>query len=270
MSSRLSAVVLAMVLTVLAGCGTPGTTGAGPGAASGSSPSPPALPTLVPISQSCRTATVPAGIEQRPLLADGRVILNTAWLGSGETVAVLLHQTDGDGLCGFLFYAEHLAKAGVRVALLDLCGYGQSACGDAPVSTDPVAQVRLVTEAARSAGARRVVLVGASMGGSLAVTAAAAVRADALVDLSGPAQFDRSDVSSDAPTVTMPALIAFGRTDPADLAAVRRALPTMPTKDKTLLVFKAGHGYDLLRDVYSGELTPLADRVARFVSEPGK
>jgi dienelactone hydrolase len=193
-------------------------------------------------------------------------LINTGWLGSGETAAVLLHQTDGYGLCGFLFYADYLAKRGVRAVGMDLCGYGQTFCAG-PLADDPAGQVKLVTDAVRADGATRVVLVGASMGGSISLTAAKAVEADAIVDLSGPAEFEQSALAHDAANVTMPALFAFSGTDESDLKAVRKALPRMPSKKKQLLTYKTGHGYELLRDPITLAMTPLAKRVLRWVAE---
>lgn len=259
-------VVAAVAALTLAGCG-PGQVDApaGPSAASTSAPGAPPSPT--PVAQYCGDA-VPRSLKQRQLTTTDGAALNTAWLGSGKTVAVLLHQTDGDGMCGFLFYADFLARKGIRVALVDLCGYGQSHCDGRPLDADPAAQIKLVTDAARAEGANRVVLVGASMGGSVAVTAAQAARPDAIVDLSGPADFDRFSISEDAKHITMPALFAFAHLDEPDLVAVRQQLPAMPTTRKVFLTYNTGHGYDLLRDLGSGDPTPLADRVARWVSVP--
>jgi pimeloyl-ACP methyl ester carboxylesterase len=97
---------------------------------------------------------------------------------------VLLHQGGGDGLCGFLFCADFLAKQGIRVALLDMCNNGQSYCVNRPIADDPAAQVKLIVDVARADGAQRVVLVGASVGASVAVTAAGATKRDAIVILS--------------------------------------------------------------------------------------
>lgn len=248
----------AVLLGALAGC-----VGGQPGPATSAAASP-AVPPTVSVAEFCG-GSVPARLEQQVLKAPDGIALNTAWLGSGSTTAVLLHQTDGNGICGFLFYAEFLARKGIRVAVVDLCGYGQSNCTGRPLADDPVGQVKLVASAARAGGAKRVVLVGASMGGSLAVTAAQATQADAIVDLSGPAEFGSSSIAADAPNVTMPALIAFSRQDQEDLLAVRKQLPAMPTRSKVFLVLDDGHGYDLLRDLLSGELTPLASRVAAWV-----
>jgi dienelactone hydrolase len=223
-----------------------------------------AVPTPIPIDQGC-TGEVPSGVEQRSLLAADGSVINTGWLGSGDTTAVLLHQTDGYGLCGFLFFADYLAARGVRVVAMDLCGYGQSFCVGRPLENDPAGQVKVVSDAVRADGAARVVLVGASMGGSVSLTAAKVVDADVIVDLSGPAEFGTSSVTADAGNVTMPALFAFSNTDRSDLEAVRKALPSMPSKRKEFLTYEVGHGYELLRDPVSLELTPLAERVLGWV-----
>ena len=117
----------------------------------------------------------------------GRVPAVTA--GSGSTVAVLLHQTDGNGLCGWLAYAADLvAQPGVQVLAIDLCGYGEAKCRGDRRGTRQVDAVDVaVREAHTRLGATRVVVVGASMGGSVALmTAATNPDVDAAVDLSGP------------------------------------------------------------------------------------
>jgi pimeloyl-ACP methyl ester carboxylesterase len=167
-------------------------------------------PSMTPPQQHCTGVQVPSGVEQRPLTAPDGSVINTVRLGSGTTAAVLLHQTDGNGLCGMLFYAGYLADHGIRSVAIDLCGYSQSFC-QVSSQEDPIGQVKLVSDALRAAGARRITLVGASMGGSLAVAAAAPTEADAVADLSGPARFNSLDIKTNAPTVTMPILIAFGK-----------------------------------------------------------
>jgi dienelactone hydrolase len=219
----------------------------------------------VSIEEFCRGRSIPAGITQRQLQAAGGVSLNSAWLGSGKTVAVLLHEADGSGMCGFLFYADFLAKQGIRVVLIDLCNHGQSSCLNQPIADDPSAQVQLAVDAARAEGAERIVLVGASLGASVAVTAAGTAKPDSIVVLSSSAQEEHSDIKADAPNVTMPALFAFSHGDQADLDAVRNQLKYMPTKKKEFLIFDSGHGYTLLHDVMTEEYTALATKVAKWI-----
>ena len=126
--------------------------------------------------------------------------------------------------------------------------------------------MKLATDALRAAGARRITLVGASMGGSLAVAAAAPTKVDAVIDLSGLARFNSSDIRANAPSVTMPILIAFGKaTDPDDLAAVRAQLPAMPTRRKQLVVLGQGHGVELLRETDTTKPSTLAGKVLSWV-----
>ena len=167
-------------------------------------------------------------------------------------------------MCGFLFYGTYLAKHGVHVVLMDFCDYVQSACGDAPPQLP--AQVEAVARAVRDQRAKRIVLVGASLGGSVAVAAAKRTKADAIVDLSGPADFGTLSITDNARSVTMPALFAYSNTDRSDLDQVRRNLKRMPSKNKIFLSYPGGHGYELLQDQNTGELSPLADRVQRFVA----
>jgi esterase/lipase len=51
--------------------------------------------------------------------------------------------------------------------------------------------VKLIVDTARADGAKRVVLVGTSLGGALAVAAAGVAKPDAIVDLSGGAKEER-------------------------------------------------------------------------------
>lgn len=115
---------------------------------------------------------------------------------------------------------------------------------------DTRAQLTQLVGQARTATGKdevdRLVLVGASMGGSVAAHAGATVEADAVVDLSGPVEFGDADLSTDASTLTMPTLFAFTPTDSADLATVRTLLPKLPAKQKKLISADSGHGYDLL------------------------
>ena len=222
---------------------------------------------MTPPAQYCTGVHVPEGLEHQVLTAPDGSMINTAWLGSGSTAAVLLHQTDNNGLCGFLSYAGFLADQQVRVVAIDMCGYSQSFC-QLDSLNDPSLQIKLVSDLLREEGAERITLVGASMGGSVAVTAGAKVQADAIVDLSGPADFNTSHISTDAPTVTMPALIAFGETtDPADLAAVKAEFDAMPTTTKKLVTVDSGHGLELLHKQDSEELTPLAHQVLTWIRE---
>lgn len=180
-------------------------------------------------------------------LAVGGSTLAAAEAGSGPNVAVFLHQTTDTGMCGWARKgaATMVQDAGIRAILLDFCGHGRSRCTP-ELEADWTAQVRAAVDHARATGASRVTLVGSSLGGSVAVRTAAAVGADALVDVSGPATLGTRTVADDAPGITMPALFVFSPDDAASLAAVKAALPSMPTTRKEVHEVSQGHGYAIV------------------------
>ena len=110
--------------------------------------------------------------------------LGVVTVGSGPTVAVLLHQTDRVASCGWWRFANRLAAQGVRAVLLDFCDYGV-----VDVRHRLGRRLRRPGRAHRGpaarTGASRVTVVGASLGGTVAAVSAAAARPDAVVDLSG-------------------------------------------------------------------------------------
>jgi hypothetical protein len=82
-------VVLVVVLLGLVGCSAGGLSAESPSASM-------SAPSMAPPQQYCTGVQVPSGVEQRPLTAADGSGINTVWLGSGSTAALLLHQTDGN------------------------------------------------------------------------------------------------------------------------------------------------------------------------------
>lgn len=265
--------LVAVLLVVGAACG-----GRSPGAA---------RPPLVGPSASSSPSSAPwsalPGLgrcgPQPPELADQRFrrttlraparTLPAVITGHGRTVVVLVHQTDGGGLCGWLSFAARIAAVPGQTALaFDLCGYGDATCGDGnSAATRQVEQVRLAIDAAeRRLHARRIVLVGASMGGSLTVLAAARdPRVDAAVDLSGPDEWRDVRVSRHAADVRVPLLVAMADDEGADAVAAARATAAAAAPGSAFVGADAGHGYDLLQD-RSGASTPVAERVLEWIA----
>ena len=177
------------------------------------------------------------------LKAKGMTIVG-ATIGSGTDAAVLLHQHGGDGICGGAPLAESLAKYGSMVVLIDLCGYGKSRCAN---PKDWRQMVALPVAWARDHGAQRVTLVGASAGGSIATNVAASVKADGVVDLSGPIAWQgKANLRADARTLTMPALFAYADVpDKPAKETVAGLLDAVPAGEKRLVTQDFGHGWDL-------------------------
>jgi pimeloyl-ACP methyl ester carboxylesterase len=202
------------------------------------------------------------------LKAPGGAVLTAFDVGRGATAAVFLHQTTGGGFCGWWPYGSWLAESGgVRAVGLDLCGYGTSRCSEA-LQDDPVRQVKVVVDWLRGHGADRVVVVGASLGGSVALDAAAALDVDAVVDLSGPVDYPTTRTTRSLPRLRVPTLIAVSRSDdPSTHDVLQRAMPRIPARTKRFVSADGGHGYALVWGVQAGVMapTPFATTVADWV-----
>ncbi|SES47136.1 hypothetical protein SAMN05216199_4013 [Pedococcus cremeus] len=222
--------------------------------------------------------STPASIAQRCLVpVEGGLTsfagpegstMTGAVLGDGADVAVLLHQTSAAGFCGFATYADWVASKGVRAVLVDLCGWGRSACKGG-FAADAEAQVRLLVDWAREHGARRVTVVDASMGGAIALGVGQRAGADAVVDLSGPAVWQGIPTAGEAAKeTTVPLLLAVAPGDRGmDPPALRAAVKAAPAQHKRFISTKGSHGWDMLG---GGALTepvwsPLAHDVLAWV-----
>ena len=192
------------------------------------------------------------------------LVLPAVTAGHGRTVAVLVHQTNGNGFCGWLTFAQRVAQVPGQTALaFDLCGYGQSDCASGSTTIGrQVAQVRAaVDHAQRRLHARRIVLVGASMGGSLVVLAGARdPRVDAVVDLSGPDEWGGAAVHVHGAELRVPLLVAMSRGEHAEEVTAARSLADAAPPGSAFLVPDTGHGYELL-ETADGRPTALADEV---------
>ncbi|WP_436701083.1 alpha/beta hydrolase family protein [Nocardioides sp. BYT-33-1] len=284
MRSRIGAVTTLLAATVaLAGCGgtdepdSAPTTGSTTESTTGSAtPSTSETATEAPWQvldgPLARCGPQPADVAEAgftpAVLADrevGRIAAVTA--GTGPTVAVLLHQTDGNGLCGWLPYAADLvAEPGLQVLAIDLCGYAESECtGDrtGPAQVDAVGVA--VREARTRLQASRVVVVGASMGGSVALmTAATHDGVDAAVDLSGPVDWEGIEVVDGGRALRVPVLVAMADAEGDDQVSGAQAIVDLAPAGSRFEPAESGHGYDLLLDGDARPL-PLADTVAAWI-----
>jgi pimeloyl-ACP methyl ester carboxylesterase len=211
---------------LLVGCGA--STGRQAGAAPATTPQ----ATRVPVGAAdwyCLT-----GRERREmfvLAGPGHDRLAALSIGTGHVAVVLAHQVGGS-LCQWWPYARSLA-AGFRVIAFDFDGCGASPSGDA----DYPGEVAAAAQWARRTGARQVVLMGASMGGTAVMVAAGRLGASvaAAVDLSGPALFAGMDALSAARRVHVPVMFAYGTQDFGFAADLRRVRAATATRDKPLV-----------------------------------
>jgi pimeloyl-ACP methyl ester carboxylesterase len=177
--------------------------------------------------------------------ADGTRLVGHRF-GHGRTAIVLAHQSRGD-LCQWLTYGRRLARLGYEAFAFDFRNYGQSQVrsyrpGQAQ-GVDVAAAVRLV----RKLGARKVFLVGASLGGSGVLAGGAIVRpqVDGVVSVSGAA--DLSHAIELVPRLRAPVLFVVGRDDTAFASDAQRLYQATGSSDKTLEILPRGeHGTQLV------------------------
>jgi dienelactone hydrolase len=255
-------VLVVVGLGVLTGCGGSGDLVA---ATPTRRPTPIPIATPTTIEERCK---VPVEGTLTRFPGPHGMSLSGAVLGEGPVVAVLFHQTASAGLCGGATYAAWLAERGVRAVLVDFCGWGSSVCpGD--TGEDWEAQVRIPVDWARAQGARRVTLVGASLGGAVSLAVGQAAGADGIVSLSGPNRYqDLTEAGPAAAATTVPLMVAAAPTDrDVEPRALRAAVEGSPAGSKAYVEAPDGHGWSMLSDGMSVDpvFTPLAATVLGWV-----
>jgi len=169
--------------------------------------------------------------------------------GRGTTAVVLAHQSRGN-VCQWAPYARRLASLGFMAIAFDFRGNGESQERPYPASRRLAGDVAAAVKVARSLGARKVVLVGASLGGSAVLVAAPNIRpaVQGVVSLSAPADFGVGlDALSAVKRLDVPARYAAAETDPPFADDARALYDATRTQDKQLEIVPAGgHGVDLV------------------------
>jgi esterase/lipase len=202
------------------------------------------------------------------------VPLDGAIVGRGPVAVVLLHEYPGP-MYDWWPYAVYLAHHGVQALLFDFRCLGLSSCPPR-ARADPVADVAGAMRVLRSRGARSIALVGASLGGVVAVIAGARLNPAAIVDLSGERDLTgllpgrRLSSCAAAAQLRVPALFAVARDDHYVRVADMRAIyghAHSQVKHLVVLPTGSGHGWDLLQTT-GGTWTRLASKVLSFVTNP--
>jgi pimeloyl-ACP methyl ester carboxylesterase len=162
-------------------------------------------------------------------------------LGAGSTALVLAAQAGADG-CSWLSYAKQQAAKGYRVLAFDFNGEGRSQRpGGGPNSADVAAAATF----ARERGATRIVLVGASRGGTAVLVAAARLDppAAAVISLSAPDTYHGESALDAVPKLAMPVLY-LAATGDAGFADAAKALhaATPAARRQIILVPGRLHG----------------------------
>jgi pimeloyl-ACP methyl ester carboxylesterase len=210
-------------------------------------------------------ATVTTGWFRTP---DG-VLLDGASFGDGSTGVALAHESPGD-LCGWVSYAGVLSRAGFRVLIFDLRGFGLSRSPSGAKSGRFTRDFEgAVTELKRE-GASRVFIGGASFGGGASMVAGSRLgsKIAGVVSFSGEPDLankygpdDELDAQAAIPKLRASLLILDSREDGYLSVADARALERRAgSAYKRLALFRGGyHGWELV------DLAPYRERASRVV-----
>jgi len=195
---------------------------------------------------------VRSGPRTRVVVAEGTKVAVT---GKGRIGVALLPQSGGDA-CEWTGFVRAATARGLRTAQIDWNG-------------DFVPEARAAITALRRAGARRIALVGASLGGHFALVVAArhAPRVDAVVTLSAERteRTDAADAARAARRIRIPALTIGSRDDGwttfgADTRAIHRAIAGRV--NELLLVDGDAHGVELLSPAMTAAIVRFVRRHA--------
>jgi dienelactone hydrolase/predicted small lipoprotein YifL len=167
-------------------------------------------------------------------------------VGTGPVGIILAHQVDTT-LCEWTAVAVKLAARGHRVLAFDFNGFGVSATSDAFIDKD----VAAATAFLRTGGATSIVLIGASMGGTAVVVAAADIRPPvaAVVNISGSSSFGNVSVNGvkAVPRLTMPVLYEASQDDNEAAISAQNLYDSTPAGNRTIeLIPGSAHGVRLL------------------------
>jgi len=181
--------------------------------------------------------------------ADGQP-LEGITVGRGRVGLVLGHMIGSDS-CEWYDMAKVFARRGYRVLAIDFRGFGLS---PPPVHHDQTALWADIGGAAaevRLLGAKRVVAIGSSMGGTALVVAGArpAYHLSGIISISGAGDFYGMDALAASRQVTIPAFFMAAHDDGSFPANARAMERRAQSKHKALLILPGGtHGTPLLTE----------------------
>ncbi len=241
---RRLATAVVMVAVAAAGCG---------GSAQKQSPHSTTRQTSAPASTEPTTQTTTASVPVGPSIRGcnfavphARLVrfrarsehLRAAVAGAGSTGVVLANQSDNNA-CEWLPFPAYLAAHGMRVLAFD---YGGG---------DPSAEVQAAARFLRERGARRLVLIGASIGGAVVIDAGVHLRPEpaAVVSLSAVPEATLYPFPADARHLRSP-IFQIGATEDQLIQSgqvTRSLFRDSPSPAKRLsLINSAQHGVDFV------------------------
>jgi hypothetical protein len=216
---------------------------------------------------STTTPAGPCGIAEATdiTFSAGRegATLHGVLVGQGSTAIVLAHESDRDA-CGWAFFVPELTADDRQIFAFDFNGNGSSSrIGDGRLDLDLLAAVAEV----RNRGATRVVVIGASMGGTAALAAAGTPNSgiDGVVSLSAVSSWLQTDAAASAATISVPVLFAAAENDGSTAETAQGVSETCGCAYPDVLVFGGmRHGTRLLAE--GPERAPLRAAIDQLIT----
>jgi pimeloyl-ACP methyl ester carboxylesterase len=208
-------------------------------------------------------ASPPDGSEAVAFPSADGITLEGRVFGDGAVGVVLSHMRPSDQRSWWDF-AEQLAGEGYLVLTYDFRGYcpgGSAGCSNGEQDLGQIwRDVMGAAEFIRSRGARQVMLVGASMGGTASLVAAAqeGVAIDVVVTLSAPAAFEGMVLTPDVLTrVAAAKLFVAGTGDGSAADDAQSLYAASPPPKRVEILTTEDHGTDILEGNQAGRARTL-------------
>jgi len=181
--------------------------------------------------------------------ADG-VTIGGHLFGDGKKLVILCHMRPSDQTSWYGF-ANELAKAGYSALTFDFRGYGESTGRkDLPhIDRD----IEAAIEEMRSEGYEPIYLVGASMGGTASLIAAAQMEVAGVVAISAPADFEGLDAEKVVDQVSERKLFIASKGDSSAMTSLERLFERAPEPKEEKVFEGSEHGTNLLEGGHAAE-----------------
>ncbi|MBA2287863.1 MAG: alpha/beta hydrolase [Ktedonobacteraceae bacterium] len=249
---RTHLIPLILLLLILAACGASGSSQ--PAAA----PSPSPIPTIG-ITPTPTIPDIPA--REVHFLTSDHVRLAGQLYGQGTTAVICSHELHTTkAIWSASGIAQRLAARGYLVLAYDFRGNGDSQ-GQVDASTLAI-DVHAAMTFVRQQGATKIVLLGASMGGTATLKAAAHEQLAAVITLSAPQDFGVTISETDLKAINAPKLFINSQGD--DYAADTMHMYTLASPPKEIHLYPGSlHGVDIFDSEHGTDLT---QRLLTFIA----
>ena len=188
--------------------------------------------------------------------SDGQQIKGVV-LGSGTAGVVLGHQGNRN-LCSWLEFAHALADRGYMALAVDFRGYGGSTLKQGSTKqTAADLDIAAAVAELRKRGAQRVVIIGASLGATGGVVAAANIEpaVQGIVQISGPTECCGTDAGAALPKLKVPILYVVSTDDAEVYDSMHKMYSDTKVKEKRIVMYEGiDHGTDILDGTHGDAL----------------